>query len=88
MSSLQCLQAAKIRRARFLAMCWKCAKWPSNPRYRHLVDDLADEMERMRERLKTSNYRMRAAAEIIGYTPLFTEDPFGNRIEIMQHHPA
>lgn len=49
-----------------------------------LVDDLA-EIERA---LEENGYPIREDKPIAGYIRIFTEDPFGNRIEIMQRVPA
>ena len=45
-----------------------------------LVDDLAG----LRERLEMAGHEAKDDRELSGYTRFFTQDPFGNRIEIMQ----
>lgn len=45
-----------------------------------LVDDLAA----VRERLAAAGRVIRDDKPVAGYTRFFTEDPFGNRIELMQ----
>jgi len=45
-----------------------------------LVDDLAD----LRERLESAGIATQDDKEVSGYIRFFTQDPFGNRIEIMQ----
>ena len=49
-----------------------------------LVDDLA----RLRERLAEAGCMIREDKPIEGYARFFTEDPFGNRIELMQRLAA
>lgn len=45
-----------------------------------LVDDLAA----LRERLVAAGWMIREDMPVVGYARFFTEDPFGNRIELMQ----
>jgi len=46
-----------------------------------LVDDLAA----LRERLEAEGFPARDDKPVEGYERFFTADPFGNRIELMQH---
>lgn len=45
-----------------------------------LVDDLTS----LRERLEAAGYPTRDDTPVTGYARFFTQDPFGNRIELMQ----
>ena len=45
-----------------------------------LVDDLAD----LRKRLEAAGIETQDDKQVSGYDRFFTQDPFGNRIEIMQ----
>jgi catechol 2,3-dioxygenase-like lactoylglutathione lyase family enzyme len=45
-----------------------------------LVDDLAA----LRERLAAAGYVIREDKPVAGYARFFSEDPFGNRIEVME----
>lgn len=45
---------------------------------------LVDEIESARRELSEQGYPIRTGKTVPGYRRFFTEDPFGNRIEIMQ----
>lgn len=49
-----------------------------------LVDDIAA----LENELKTKGFPVQSGKQIAGYTRFFTEDPFGNRIEVMQRNNA
>jgi catechol 2,3-dioxygenase-like lactoylglutathione lyase family enzyme len=42
------------------------------------------DLDAVRERLETAGYPIRFEPEIPGYRRLFSEDPFGNRVEFLQ----
>lgn len=45
---------------------------------------LTDDLDAMRDRLEAAGFPIRTAAELPGYRRLYTEDPFRNRIELLQ----
>jgi len=45
---------------------------------------LVDDLDRAREALEKAGRPVRHEPEIPGYRRLFTEDPFGNRVELME----
>lgn len=49
---------------------------------------LVDDIEAMRAVLEAAGYQTRDDKPVAGYRRFFTDDPFGNRIEIMQRQSA
>ena len=47
---------------------------------------LVRDVEQLRQNLAEAGYPIRDDKPVDGYSRFFTEDPFGNRIEIMQRH--
>jgi len=45
---------------------------------------LTDDLESLRARLQAAGFPIRYEPEIPGFRRFFTEDPFGNRVELMQ----
>ena len=45
---------------------------------------LTDDLDAVRVRLEVAGFPIRTGAELPGYRRLYTEDPFGNRIELLQ----
>lgn len=45
---------------------------------------LTDDLDAMRARLDSAGFPIRTDAELPGYRRFYTEDPFGNRIELLQ----
>jgi catechol 2,3-dioxygenase-like lactoylglutathione lyase family enzyme len=45
---------------------------------------LVDDLDAARRRLEKAGLEVRSEPEIPGYRRLFTEDPFGNRVELME----
>lgn len=45
---------------------------------------LTDDLDAVRVRLEVAGFPIRTDAELPGYRRLYTEDPFGNRIELLQ----
>ena len=45
---------------------------------------LTDDLDAVRVRLEVAGFPIRSDAELPGYRRLYTEDPFGNRIELLQ----
>jgi catechol 2,3-dioxygenase-like lactoylglutathione lyase family enzyme len=45
---------------------------------------LTDDLEELRGRLTAAGFPVRTDAELPGYRRFYTEDPFGNRIELLQ----
>lgn len=45
---------------------------------------LTDDLDAVRVRLEASGSSIRTDTELPGYRRLYTEDPFGNRIELLQ----
>lgn len=49
---------------------------------------LVDDLDALETRLRDAGHPIKPDTQIEGYRRFFTEDPFGNRIEIMQHDIA
>lgn len=49
---------------------------------------LVDDLDHMRRRLVQAGHATHDDEPVLGYTRFFTFDPFGNRIEFMQHSPT
>ena len=49
---------------------------------------LVVELSRLQERLKASGYALRDDEPLEGYHQLYVDDPFGNRIELMEPKPT
>src|SRR5947209_2680318 len=45
---------------------------------------LTDDLDAARARLESAGFPIRPDAELPGYRRFYTEDPFGNRLELMQ----
>jgi catechol 2,3-dioxygenase-like lactoylglutathione lyase family enzyme len=45
---------------------------------------LTDDLDAVRARLDGAGFRIRTDAELPGYRRFYTEDPFGNRLEVLQ----
>ena len=45
---------------------------------------LTDDLDAVRVRLEVAGFPIRTDTELPGYRRLYTEDPFGNRIELLQ----
>jgi catechol 2,3-dioxygenase-like lactoylglutathione lyase family enzyme len=45
---------------------------------------LTDELDRLADRLREAGRPLRHEPELPGFRRLFTEDPFGNRVELLQ----
>jgi hypothetical protein len=45
---------------------------------------LTDDLDPLRMRLESAGFPIRVEPELPGYRRLFSEDPFGNRVEFMQ----
>ena len=45
---------------------------------------LTDELEQLRHRVDAAGFPIRTDADLPGYARFYTEDPFGNRLELLQ----
>ncbi len=49
---------------------------------------LTDDLDELRARLEAAGFPTRTDAELPGHRRFFTEDPFGNRVELIQRLPG